>query len=482
MMLQRSWAAYPATYRAKEMQTVAQWIAAGESGVVVGLAGSGKSNLLGFLAHRPDVLRSYLPARTRPTVLIPVDLNNLPANNLATIYRMLLRSFYRVRDRVELSLQQHISQFYQENRVVQDPFLPQSALQELLAIFRSRQTGVVFVLNRFDQFCQRAAPYKINTLRGLRDDFKETLCFIVSMAQAATYLPDPSILGDMYELLDHYVCWVGAMQDDDARNLIAQAMQTASIAPTETDVITMLALTGNYPALLRATCYWWLTTPDKPPHPEWSAALLAQDCIRHRLEKIWAGLTQEERFTLARLQALQVVSAGVTVTNGSRVHDRPKGGGPLLIDFSEKQHDVLAGLAAKGVCVRTNTGWRVAGDLLAAYVGQVKGRSRGRIWLDPPTGDIYQGSTSLTQLTTLERSVLTHLIQHPRVRHTKTDLIVNTWPDELRRQGVTDNSLYQVIFNIRQAIEPHPTAPIYLLTWRGKPEGGYQFFPEGPPG
>jgi hypothetical protein len=482
MMLQRSWAAYPASYRAKEMQIVAQWIAAGESGVVVGLAGSGKSNLLGFLAHRPDVLRSYLPSPARSAVLIPVDLNNLPANDLATIYRVLLRSFYRVRDRFELSLQQHISHFYQENRLAQDPFLPQSALQELLEIFRSRQIRIVFVLNRFDQFCRRATPYKINTLRGLRDDFKETLCFIVSMTQAVTYFPDPAILGDMYELLDHYVCWVGAMQDADARNLIAQATQAAPIAPTKTDMTTMLALTGNYPALLRATCYWWLTTPDKPPHAGWQAALLAQDCIRHRLEKIWAGLTQEERFTLARLQVLQVVSAGVMVTNGSSVHYQPKGGGQSLADFSEKQQDVLAGLAAKGVCVQTNTGWRVAGDLLAAYVAEVKGRSRGRVWLDVPTGDTYQGSTLLTQLTTLERSVLAYLIQHPRVRHTKTDLIVNTWPDELRREGVTDNSLYQVIFAIRQAIEPNPTEPAYLLTWRGKPEGGYQFFPEGRPG
>jgi hypothetical protein len=35
----------PATYRSKEMQTIARWILAGESGSVVGLAGCGRSNL-----------------------------------------------------------------------------------------------------------------------------------------------------------------------------------------------------------------------------------------------------------------------------------------------------------------------------------------------------------------------------------------------------------------------------------------------------
>ena len=75
-----------------------------------------------------------------------------------------------------------------------------------------------------------------------------------------------------------------------------------------------------------------------------------------------------------------------------------------------------------------------------------------------------------------------HSNPRPRLRHTKTDLIVNTWPDELREKGVSDNALYQVIVVLRRKIEPNPATPRYLVTWRGKPEGGYQFFPEGKPG
>ncbi|MEE8390037.1 MAG: hypothetical protein V3S14_04475, partial [Anaerolineae bacterium] len=62
------------------------------------------------------------------------------------------------------------------------------------------------------------------------------------------------------------------------------------------------------------------------------------------------------------------------------------------------------------------------------------------------------------------------------------DLIGSTWPDELRQQGVTDDSLYQVIRELRKRIEPDPAKPCYIVTWRGRPEGGYQFFPEGRPG
>jgi DNA-binding winged helix-turn-helix (wHTH) protein len=73
------------------------------------------------------------------------------------------------------------------------------------------------------------------------------------------------------------------------------------------------------------------------------------------------------------------------------------------------------------------------------------------------------------------------LIEHPYDRHAKTDLIFQTWPDELRQHGVSDDALYQIIMEIRKQIEPNPSKPHYLMTWRGKPEGGYQFFPEGRP-
>jgi len=86
----------------------------------------------------------------------------------------------------------------------------------------------------------------------------------------------------------------------------------------------------------------------------------------------------------------------------------------------------------------------------------------------------------LADLAPLEHAVLSFFVTHPLVRHTKTDIIVNTWPDELRhRTGVTDDSLYQVIMALRKKIEPNPSKPCYLVNWRGTTEGGYQFFPAG---
>ena len=462
----RSWQAYQSTYRADQMRMLASWILAGQSGSVIGLAGAGKSNLLGFLCHRPEVLRSYLPSEAISVALIPVDLNNLPSSTLATFYRVILRAFFEIRNRFDQVSQRTAAELYQENRATRDPFLAQSALRELLLQFQAQQIRVVLVMDRFDKFGQTATPQMLDTLRGLRDSFKGTLCYIVGMRQEMVYLFDPGALGEMYEILDTHVCWVGPMNEADARRLIVEETYMASTGPSEAEVLHLLALTGGYPAILKAACHWWLSSLDRPPVSEWVEALLGEHSILSRLEEIWAGLTQEEGRALSEVQ-IRCVRDG-TVAAGGR-------------DIEERHRHALSNLSDKGLCKQTDDGWRIFSDLFAAHVAGVEGQSSGRLWLDETTEELYQGQTPLRDLSPLERAVLRFLVGHPRTRHTKTDLIVSTWPDELRRQGVTDDSLYQVIRELRKRIEPNPAKPCYIVTWRGRPEGGYQFFPEGRP-
>ena len=472
MVWRRSWQNYQSSYRAEQMKTLAGWIWRGVSGSVVGLGGAGKSNLLGFLCHRPEVLDSYLPAQAEPVVLIAVDLNNLPAHSLSTFYRVILRSFYESRAALTssknlLALQQTITDLYLANRAADDPFLCQSALRELLWHFQAQRVRVVLVMDRFDKFCLSATPEMTDTLRGLRDSFKDTLSYLVGMRQEVVYLADPTVLGELYELLDTHVVWVGPMNESDARQMIAE--ETTPDMPSEEEISHLLALTGGYPALLKAACHWWLTT--RPGGTtKWLAALQMERSINYRLCEIWTGLTQEEQFILSEVQKLQSRGSGKT--------KRERAG-------LQKQAHVLSRLAAKGLCQRVESfdnKWRIFSDLFTAYITNVSGRGRGQIWLDDTSGMLYQGQTLLEGLAPTRDALLRFFVKHPRLRHTKTELIMNAWHEEMRQEGVTDDSLFQAIRALRQKIEPNPAKPVYIVTWRGKPEGGYQLFPEGRPG
>ena len=478
MSTSRAWSQYSRTYRAREVGMLVDWIVGGRSGSVTGLPGVGKSNFLGFICHRPDVIETWMDAHQLQVMLVPIDLNNLPDDTTETFYRIIMRAFSENCEPLDTSLKQIINTIYLENKAVRDPFLVQSALRELLIQFRARQRKVVFVFDRFDLFCETAQPYMTNALRGLRDSFKDMLFYVMGMRQEASYLPDPSALGELYEILDTSVCWVGPMGDSDARLLIKQETHSAMSQPTEADIQAFKQLSGGIPSLLKMISNWWSMTSAMPKRDTWSVVLLQQQTIQYRLEEILTGLNQEELMTLSEIQKVQH-SGGETAVYQPSSPQRSRA------SFKNMQHQyqvVLQHLAEKGVCTHTPAGWKISSGLLAAFIGEKKGRGLGKLWLNEETGEVFQGRTVLKDLTPLEEGVLHYLIHHPRLRHTKTEVIINAWPTDMSREGISDDSLYQVIAGLRKKVEPLPAKPCYIINWRGNPEGGYQLFPEGRPG
>ena len=457
------WTEHAPTYRAQEARVLANWILTGASGSVIGLNGSGKSDLLGFLCHRPEVLNAYLPARAQPVTLLPMDLNNLPDNTLAALFRVILRTFAEHQARFAPQTQALITQLYQENRAASDPFLAQSALRELLIHLQQRRHRVVFALDRFDTFCRMLTPEMGDALRGLRDGFKSTLSYIASMRVGLDYVPEPALLGDLHRLLDQHICYVGPMNEQDTRDTIARRTQVVDQPPTPAETEQILALSGGYPSLVMVICRWWLTHPQRPELSEWPTVLTDVVGVHHRLEDIWRGLTQEEQAVLFEVQKRRLLDKKVPAAVGE--HYRP----------------VLERLVEKGFCRTTDSGPQLFSRLFGDYVAQVGGFSRGKIWLDAATQTLYHGQMLLTGLAPKERALLQFLVEQPRQQHPYTDVIVAVWRDEESYHGVTNEALYQVVRTLRQKIEPNPAQPVYVVNWRGKPEGGYIFFPEGRP-
>jgi hypothetical protein len=480
---------YAPTYRASELRTLAGWIAAGASGSVVGLIGCGRSNFLRFLCEQPAALQSYLADASQVVVLVPVDLYDLPNNNLADLYRTILHAFYWVRERLTPPLAQIAADLYAEHRAIVDPFLTQKALYELLLAFQHAHVGVVLVMNRFDHFYETSTPQMVNTLRGLRDRFRGTLSYIVGMRQEVAYLPDPSTLGDMYELFAGHMCYVGAMTDDDSRHMLADVLRVSPTPPSDAEVEAMLRLSGGFPSLLKAIGQWWMLAPQRPPAPaDWLAALLDHAAIQHRLARLWQGLTQEEKLALSEIHKQHALNwhaqerggaMGAAATTSRRYANGAEAQ-PLPGMSLGRSISIVQRLAAKGCCARDGAGWRVNGELLAAFIARLAGRIRGQIWVDDSARMIYQGQQPINDLTPLEYNILRFLISHPRMRHTSDTIIDNAWPEDENKEAVTPNNLQVHISSIRKKIEPNPAAPRFLITWHGRP-GGYQFFPEGKP-
>lgn len=102
-----------------------------------------------------------------------------------------------------------------------------------------------------------------------------------------------------------------------------------------------------------------------------------------------------------------------------------------------------------------------------------------KIWQDALTGEIYQGEQPLLQLAPKQRATLECFINNPNVYLTKTEIIDCVWPDTILREGVSDGALYQQIRLLRRRLQQYAPKHAYIETWRGSPEGGYRFIPDG---
>ncbi|MEM7334931.1 MAG: winged helix-turn-helix domain-containing protein, partial [Chloroflexota bacterium] len=348
------------------------------------------------------------------------------------------------------------------------PFITQSAVRELFFIFRKSQIKIGLVFDRFDLFYETASSKITNSLRALRDSFKETIFYLICMRHEFTYLSRSKHLGELHELIDERICWVSSMTNLDARELINQELHRSQNHLTEEEISIILELSGNFPALLKAICNWWLIENNKKPIKQWAEQLSQYPPIQFRLEELLSGLSQEELSLLIQLHMSSLK------TNNAFFTDSPP-------KVQEQRLKILSKLILKGVCKENGNHYSIQVGVLRNYLNIKENLFFGRIWVDEKSGDIFQGEKLIENLAPLEHSLLKFLLSNPRERHTKTDIIINAWPDELRKKGVTDDSLYQVIIGIRKKIEPLPTKPCYLVNWRGKPEGGYQLYPEGRP-
>jgi hypothetical protein len=331
-------------------------------------------------------VQPYLPDESLKLALVLVELNNLPGNDLATFYRVVLRALSESRPQFSVlapPLAPTVESLYRKVEAKPDSFLAQSALREALLLFQAEGVRLALILDPFDQFCRTAEPQLLDNLRGLRDSFKATLSYLVGVHHELAYLRDPQEIGEIYELLDTHLCWVGAMVEADACWVINQVAQATGRSFTQAEMARLIELTGSYPSLLKAATLWLAGARPVPEPEAWLAELLTQRSLHYRLEEIWMALTQAERLALCELQKQHSRIGGA--------QDAARTWQALALQYG----DILARLTDMGLCCRRETGWRIRSDLLATYVATVEGRGLGRIWLDEATDTLYQGQTGL---------------------------------------------------------------------------------------
>jgi len=261
-----AWDLYPTDYRQYEVSEATRAVRAGLCVSVVGLSGSGKSNLLGFIAYR-----LALPGGFPSFVLI--DCNRLGE---ATPQRLLRHIRTRLESRVK-GASNEIR--HSELSSTSDEL---AALEDSLSTRLAGEQNLCLLFDRFDVFTTQPGFSSLaGNLRALRDAHKYQLTYIT-----ATRNPlDAST--ELAELFFGRTQWLGPLVKSDALwSARRDAGRLAGITPvdwSDTVLESLVELSWGYPSFLRAAVEAYAEGT-----PLDSAALQPHQSVQRRLAEFWA--------------------------------------------------------------------------------------------------------------------------------------------------------------------------------------------------
>jgi hypothetical protein len=307
------WQSYPADYRVKEVQAILAATRAGECVSVVGLSGAGKSNLLGFLAHRaagPDHLIRL------------VDCNRLLEHSPTAFLYLVRRT------------------------LGDNEPLPASA--SALAELESLEAAVGRILNppgsqpkpqltllfdRFDRFTgpEPAAQNQaiFNCLRSLRDAYKFQLSFVI-----ATRRPLPAE-NELAELFHAHTIWLGPLSESDARWNVARYAGRKGLDWDENAARRLVAFCGGYPSFLRAACEAYSAGANLNE-------LLDHPAVQARLDEFWNDQPTQDHLAQSGLAGLSLLETGHRTARSPIVPDEQlTAKEQLLLDYFQTHPETV---------------------------------------------------------------------------------------------------------------------------------------------
>lgn len=260
-----AWDSYPAHYRAEIVQAIVGASQAGECSALIGLSGSGKSNLMGFLAHRLG-WQSHLPGIAEPhPAFVLADCNRLSEKSPQALFALLLNALEQAAGG-------------EPSAPPQDYF---QALERQVRQTLENVPGVCFLLDRFDALSESNHPGMVpaafsSNLRALRDAHKYGLTYVLASRTPLT------AHDELAELFYAHTLWLGPLSREDAvwniKRYAERIGQTWEPAVFEC----ILELSGGYPSFLRAVCEAYAAGSDLN-----QAAITSHPAVQLRLAEFW---------------------------------------------------------------------------------------------------------------------------------------------------------------------------------------------------
>ncbi len=433
-------------FRHEEVMQLTKLIEAGESVSVIGMSGTGKSNLFNHLCN-PQTQDVYFNERPFP-LIIRVNFHYAPDYTDRSMYSLILEQLESISPReitryeLPVGVADQVIWYHDSLIEAQDDLLKvqRNFKQAIRLLLYGNERKLVFLFDQFDDVYREAPAHFFANLRGLRENYKYRISYLIFTRDMLPNImeSDPS-REEFYELMASNLVGLRPYNFSDARDLLNRVGARNQITFNDQQAEQLIAVSGGHAGLLRSAFLAF-----GRDEVEWTAGendevLLEIPGVRLECEKIWRSLSVQERKLLH------------TIQHGQKT--------------STDQQAILEQLSIKGV-LRSVQDPVIFSPLFALFIKRQDPLWERPIYFEESTRQILVLGQPVPSLTSLEFRLFRALFEREGEVLDKDDLIEAGWPSA--RGGVSDEALTAAMARLRRKIEPDSKNPRFLNNIRNQ--------------
>lgn len=421
---------YPADSRFEEVERIISFIKNGSSCQLVGLPGTGKSNLLGLLTYNRNVRLAHLGENQKWFHFVYMDFSEVKKRDFADVLKFMIISLsYSLQERGLSSEYKRVHGILLEVKNFQDELITFQALKSIIDYLAiEKELTIVFLFDRFDQYVLNLREEFFSNLKILRNRAKYRFSCVFALNRELSNLIEPAVFAEFYEFLAGNVVFL-KLRDEPGLSFRLAYLEKATEKKADQKLRgEILKQTAGHGKLTRLSYEAILSETSKIS--DLVKLLLSKKTIQGALFEIWNFLTPEERQDIKRGDKDEFLEKTGLVVNGKIII-------PLFDSY-----------------------------LTTFTLSEVEGQ---KLTFDIERNEILKGEENLTEkLSPSEFRLLKFLLTNQGRVCEKDEIIQVVWKDTKTYEGVTDQALDQIIYRLRKKIEEDPNNPKLIQTIKGR--------------
>lgn len=289
---------YQPTFRQTEIKVICDCARQGQSLCLLGVAGTGKSNITNFLSVDPYGYKAHYLGDQSTRFHFPVVDGNTWDETPQGLWKLMLVALNEAtRHLAQPEPDAKLIQFSEEQKAFSD-------LKTHVDWFCQKlDQQVMFILDDFDKILEVGPLAMLEQLNALRSSGNRNKLGYLLFTKRL-----PHILGrahplkgtaKFYDLISTHIYALGLYNHDDARQMLVHLNELAGKALTTRELAVIESLAGGHARLLRLTFELW--RGDAPETADFVSFFAAKTDIHDECQRILRGLHQDEQAVALRV-------------------------------------------------------------------------------------------------------------------------------------------------------------------------------------